>query len=750
MGIAALANNTFQLVKQLATVAPNNRYIDNLDNQFHNINRAIKPEDHWKHANAYKSWVYILSNKIAAPFANAPIKLFVAKNSNRTLANKTKSVSPETLQWLSNQNAYASIVNKAVEIEEVIEHPFLSLMGSVNPFSNAFDFMELLSINMDIMGNAYWYVVKNGLGVPVEMWNIPPQWMYVVPDKERFIKGYLFHKPGNLLGEGVPFDVDEIIHFKYPSVNNIYYGVSPLGAISESYNLQINIDRYDVAFFSNMTRPDGILTTEGTVTTPVFDRVKREFRQKHSGVRKALLPIILEGGLKWEQTSFPPAQVGLKDARRDVLEKMASAWGVPLSKVITENVNKSNAEAGQTDLLRDGVEPRLTRRDQKINEQLMPMFGPGLFIAHVNTVPEDKEFRLKERNQNIRGGSSTVNQERVKDGEEPIDGGDILYQPAGVAGPAGMVALAGSQAPNNINEPKGTGGVRAATKEFKLTTKEDRDEYYKVFEATLDPLEADFRKALIKYFSAQEKKVLANLKKVKGRDPMQRTRRDRIKATSGDIDSILFAKSEAGKEYAEEVGPQYPLVMIAAGFAAANLINDAGVPVMVVPELGGAAGAFVFDLDTPEVTRFIGDRLKLIADDISDTTIKKLRLSLQRGIDAGESIPQLRNRIESIYAEAIGPRSTMIARTETISSYSEASTQTYIQSGVVSKVEWIATRDNRVRDDHLGLDGVETDIANGQTQWTFADGVTTRGPGLSGVAHQDINCRCAVAPVIEI
>ena len=92
----------------------------------------------------------------------------------------------------------------------------------------------------------------------------------------------------------------------------------------------------------------------------------------------------------------------------------------------------------------------------------------------------------------------------------------------------------------------------------------------------------------------------------------------------------------------------------------------------------------------------------------------------------------------------------MIARTETISAYSEASTQAYIQSGVVSKVVWIATRDNRVRDDHLGLDGVESDIANGATRWTFADGVETRGPGLSGTAHQDINCRCATAPVIEI
>ena len=764
MGLGTLATNTFQFVKQLATISPNNRLVGSMTNPYEEAFYAIKPENHWKHAGAYRGLAYTLANKIARPFANAPTKLFIAKNVNKPLENKTRPISKETLAYLSKNSAYSPYVTKAVEIVEVVDHPFLELMENINPYSNAFDFMELMSINMDIMGNAYWYVVKNAMGTPVELWSIPPQWMYVVADKEKFIKGYLFHKPGNLTGEGVPFETDEIIHFKYPSINNIYYGVSPLGAVSDSYNLQVNIDRYDIAFFSNMTRPDGVLTSEGTVSDTVFEKIKKQFKQRNSGVNKARSIIVLEGNVKWQQTSHAPTEIGLKDANRDVMEKMAAAFDVPLSKLITENVNKSNAEAGQTDLLRDGVEPRLTRRDQKINEQLMPMFGPGLFIAHANTVPEDKEFRLKERNENIKGGSSTVNEERAKDGEEPVEGGDILYQPAGVAGPAGGVMeptepvkdenLKHSKQVKFIFRDKGCRRPiemsQVETREYKLTTKEDRDEYYKVFEATLDPLEDEFIKALHKYFKAQEKQVLANLRKVKGRDYQQRTRRDRIKATSGDIDSILFAKSEAEAKYVAEVGPQYPVVMLAAGAVAAQQVIDSGATVTVTPTIGVPTGEFEFDLATPEVRRWIGERLKWVADDISDTTIKKITQTLQRGIEAGESIPDLAKRIESVYADAIGSRSVMIARTETISAYSEASTQAYIQSGVVSKVVWIATRDGRVRDDHLGLDGVETDLANGQTNWTFADGVTTRGPGLSGVAHQDINCRCATAPVIEI
>jgi len=59
--------------------------------------------------------------------------------------------------------------------------------------------------------------------------------------------------------------------------------------------------------------------------------------------------------------------------------------------------------------------------------------------------------------------------------------------------------------------------------------------------------------------------------------------------------------------------------------------------------------------------------------------------------------------------------------------------------GLKSSRYWIATIDNRTRDLHGKMDGQEAD-ENGE--YIFADGVRTKGPGLSGVAEHDINCRC--------
>lgn len=61
------------------------------------------------------------------------------------------------------------------------------------------------------------------------------------------------------------------------------------------------------------------------------------------------------------------------------------------------------------------------------------------------------------------------------------------------------------------------------------------------------------------------------------------------------------------------------------------------------------------------------------------------------------------------------------------------------RQGFEVKDIWDATLDMRTRSEHGFLDGNAAD-KNGD--FRFSDGVTTKGPGLSGVARHDINCRC--------
>lgn len=148
----------------------------------------------------------------------------------------------------------------------------------------------------------------------------------------------------------------------------------------------------------------------------------------------------------------------------------------------------------------------------------------------------------------------------------------------------------------------------------------------------------------------------------------------------------------------------------------------------------------------PFVNEYIGETLPDIVDSINQTTMDNIAAEISDGVDAGEGIDQIADRIESVYEDAMdGGRSETIARTEVIRSYSAGTREAYAESGVVAGKMWVATDDDRVRDSHWA--------ANGQIvaldEPFDLDGMETDGPGESGDPSEDINCRCAIAPVTD-
>jgi SPP1 gp7 family putative phage head morphogenesis protein len=116
---------------------------------------------------------------------------------------------------------------------------------------------------------------------------------------------------------------------------------------------------------------------------------------------------------------------------------------------------------------------------------------------------------------------------------------------------------------------------------------------------------------------------------------------------------------------------------------------------------------------------------------ITAETNKKIILSLTEGINAGEGMVPLANRITEA-VDTIGiTRARMMARTETMYAVNQGALLRYTQAGV-EKVEWLSsTEDDRVCDECEALNGQIFDI----------DEV----PEIP--VHP--NCRCCTAPVVE-
>lgn len=125
---------------------------------------------------------------------------------------------------------------------------------------------------------------------------------------------------------------------------------------------------------------------------------------------------------------------------------------------------------------------------------------------------------------------------------------------------------------------------------------------------------------------------------------------------------------------------------------------------------------------------------------VGDDVWELAREQLLIGMELGESIPELRDRVRES-AELSIPRATTVARTEVVGASNAGSYEQMLASGLEARKVWLATSDDRTRDDHIE--------ANGQTvglrEPFIVGGAPMQRPhDSSGPAREVVNCRCTI------
>jgi hypothetical protein len=118
-----------------------------------------------------------------------------------------------------------------------------------------------------------------------------------------------------------------------------------------------------------------------------------------------------------------------------------------------------------------------------------------------------------------------------------------------------------------------------------------------------------------------------------------------------------------------------------------------------------------------------------------------------RELNQGASYSQIAKGIVDLsnrsYADSLRVAATESHRIQTMAF--EDSLGLLDEAGADYGKAWSAAIDDRTRQDHVDMDGVE---AADDGIFTLPDGSTGPGPGLTGSAAQDINCRCSAVAII--
>ena len=117
--------------------------------------------------------------------------------------------------------------------------------------------------------------------------------------------------------------------------------------------------------------------------------------------------------------------------------------------------------------------------------------------------------------------------------------------------------------------------------------------------------------------------------------------------------------------------------------------------------------------------------------EIGNVTKQRVKAALAEGIANEESIPDLAARISDLYDGFEGSRAVMIARSETVEAFNRGSQAQAQEAGSTLDNVWIATMDDRTREEHADMDGVTVPY---DQEFDCADGTTWPGDAP--------NCRC--------
>lgn len=312
---------------------------------------------------------------------------------------------------------------KAARLDEVLDHPLLTLLAQVNAEQNAWDLWELTTLYQEAVGSAYWHLALGPLGTPEAIWILPAQ--HVTPvrlrDSRRPVDYYEY-------GAGPArqrFPPEEILHFKYPDPRDPYgAGLPPLRACWEHVALTSSYLAFKQATWDNTALPSAVISPADVIGDEERDRLEEQWQRKfrHGGAGKVL---IAESGMKVDILSHSAGDLALLAEYGKTKEDIANAFHVPLSYLVSET-NLANLQAAERQHLTLAIRPRLQRRDEKLNERLVPLFDPTgrLFLASDDPVPPDREQALKQLELDLKWGVRTVNEVRAERGLPPVPWGE--------------------------------------------------------------------------------------------------------------------------------------------------------------------------------------------------------------------------------------------------------------------------------------------------------------------------------------
>lgn len=657
------------------------------------------------------------------------------------------------------------VTGEGEDEKPVKNHPLNALFYKANEAMSWRDFSFSHMAYLLLTGEGYGYAVSSGepnqpaRGKMAGAYSIPPS--YISPIKSGILgeaSGFLYGPQENNAQNTSVYHPSRVMYQKLWNPRDPLRGMSPLRPAWRPLTSDNKAADWNISLLENGGKLSGILMVQGGLTSDQRNALKEQMKSTSSGKNVGKTLVLEAEKAEWKETSATPTELDWMNGRKLSRLEICQAFQVP-PELIGDQEHKtySNYQEARKAFWVDTVLPYADQLADALTNWMKPFMAADQRICYdrnkIDALQEDQDKLWTRGLDAMTKGAITANEFRAMVGMKPAT--DKLADMRMVQSTMTTAEdlLDSIENPEPVPAALADGGDTPGPQAPATQAEEDAQAEGEKALAELEPelkllnlsgdMEALWKKLNARY-EAWVKATRPKFKRLLDQDLEAAS-----EAVRGAPD-VAFAQSLAENAIIQRTDEWHRTMkrayrMVGLDYAKAT---DRG--------MKSDLGALEFKADEQGRQRIWETAVEdywnkhglMKVTDITAYTRSKLRKQLREGLEAGESISQLTQRIEGMKSVDY-LRAERIARTEVLAAGNNGSLEAAKAFGVPMTKSWLTTKDSRTRgtaaDDpfsHLEPDGqtVKLDEA------FIVGGEPLQFPGDSSAASAGniINCRCTL------
>lgn len=656
-------------------------------------------------------------------------------------------------------------------LEPDLEHPVSGLLFNPNPLQDISQLMQFTDIVLQLHGECFWVKVGADGGRLSESGEVGQIWPFA---PELFTPVLTGRDHGELIGwemraprlgpdelfgnaRRVQFDLDEVVHFKLPNPSDPSRGMSRIASAAQAVEMDLAVHEHGRSLLRNDGVPKGVVSYKGIVNEKEQAEITRRWEERHKGKDKSGRTAFLFNGFEYQSLALSPEDMQFLAQREWDRTEILAAFGVPPSIVgVTDVINYATALAQEKGFWERTVIPLARVEESAIDRGL-------LFDA-----PDTTFFAFDMRGvEALRVGVA----EKIEAADRMCGNNlhcppRVAYEVVGLEVPeyeGDQVSLVGALATpldyvlSGEAQSQGSGVVDDGSTDTEGDEKEATDDGSS--DAAAKGVSAPILIRSSRSRKARAGKIWRGFVKLEValEGKMRRAYRTWVRDEKSDALERFDASARDGRSAKAKLDAIIKQISLGAILPDLKRSGDAlkkqGRPVYLATTEQtfeftlGEIGVPVFAIDAPQIVQHWDARERIFVESVPKTVYESLRTSLTAGIEAAETVQQLRLRVAQVYdVSASSSKSLLIARTETAGLMNGVRDAMFGLQGVTEE-DWLSAGDEATRPDHIAYGeagsrprgfnwlGIQDSTGHGGTLEYPGD---TRAP-----VGQVANCRCA-------